>query len=49
MNFAQAILYLGAGFAIVWRSFVIVAGIVLVFFIAALVRFPANRGGELEV
>jgi hypothetical protein len=42
VNFAQVILYRAAGF-------VIVAGIGLVFLIVALVRFPANRGGELGV
>jgi len=39
VSFAQAILYRGAGFDIVWRSFAAVAGIGLVFFAIALVRF----------
>ena len=39
VSFAQAILYRGAGFDSVWRSFAAVAGIGLVFFVVALVRF----------
>jgi ABC-2 type transport system permease protein len=39
VNFAQAILYRGAGIEIVWRSFAIIAVIGLVFFTVALVRF----------
>ena len=39
VNFAQAILYRGAGFDIVWRSFAIVAAIGAVFFSVALFRF----------
>jgi ABC-2 type transport system permease protein len=36
---AQAILYRGAAFNIVWRSFAIVAAMGLVFFAVALIRF----------
>lgn len=36
---AQAMLYRGAGFDIVWRSFAAVAAIGLIFFAVALVRF----------
>jgi ABC-2 type transport system permease protein len=39
VSFAQAILYRGAGFDIVWRSFAAVAGIGSVFFAVALLRF----------
>ena len=39
VDFAQAILYRGAGFEIVWRSFAIVAGIGALFFTVALFRF----------
>lgn len=39
VSFAQAILYRGAGFDIVWRSFAMVAAIGLVFFGVALFRF----------
>lgn len=39
VNFAQAILYRGAGFDIVWRSFAIVAVIGAIFFGVALFRF----------
>jgi len=39
VDFAQAILYRGAGFDIVWRSFAKVAAIGAVFFVVALFRF----------
>jgi ABC-2 type transport system permease protein len=39
VNFAMAILYRGAGFEIVWPRFAAVAGIGLVFFAGALLRF----------
>jgi ABC-2 type transport system permease protein len=39
VSFAQAILYRGAGFAVVWRQFVIVALIGGVFLGLALLRF----------
>ena len=39
VSFAQAILYRGAGFAAVWREFVIVALIGGLFFGLALLRF----------
>ena len=39
VDFAQAILYRGAGFEIVWRSFAIVAAIGALFFAVALLRF----------
>jgi ABC-2 type transport system permease protein len=39
VSFAQAILYRGAGFAVVWREFVIVALIGGLFLALALLRF----------
>ena len=39
VSFSQAILYRGAGFDVVWRSFATIAGIGSVFFIIALMRF----------
>jgi ABC-2 type transport system permease protein len=39
LNFAQAIVYRGAGFDLVWRIFAIVAAIGAVFFAIALARF----------
>jgi ABC-2 type transport system permease protein len=39
VSFSQAILYRGAGFDIVWRSFLAIAGIGSLFFLAALFRF----------
>jgi len=39
VSFAQAILYRGAGFAVVWPQFVVVALIGGVFFVLSLVRF----------
>ncbi|HEX2941358.1 MAG TPA: ABC transporter permease, partial [Rhodopila sp.] len=39
VKFAQAILYRGAGFSLVWRDFLAVAGLGAVFFIAAVLRF----------
>jgi len=39
VNFAQAILYRGAGIGIVWRSFAIVTALGCIFFAVALVRF----------
>ena len=39
VNFAMAILYRGAGFELVWPRFAAVAGIGLVFFAGALLRF----------
>ena len=39
VNFAQAILYRGAGFDIVWKDFVLIAAIGSVYFLVALFRF----------
>ncbi len=39
VSFAQAILYRGAGFAVVWPEYLAVAGIGAIFFALALVRF----------
>ena len=39
VNFAQAILYRGAGFDVVWKEFAATAGIGVLFFAAALLRF----------
>jgi ABC-2 type transport system permease protein len=39
VRFAQAILYRGAGFEVVWPDFAAVAGIGAVFFAVALLRF----------
>ena len=39
VSFAQAILYRGAGFDVVWTQFLIVAGIGMIFFAIALSRF----------
>jgi ABC-2 type transport system permease protein len=39
VSFAQAILYRGAGFEVVWRQFLAVAAIGGLFFVAALFRF----------
>ena len=39
VNLSMAILYRGAGFAPVWQNFAAVAGMGLVFFLAALARF----------
>jgi ABC-2 type transport system permease protein len=39
VSFAQAILYRGAGFAVVWREFVIVALVGGLFLALALLRF----------
>jgi ABC-2 type transport system permease protein len=39
VSFSQAILYRGAGFEVVWRSFATIAGIGAVFFFIALMRF----------
>jgi len=39
VSFAQAILYRGAGFDVVWAQFLIVAGIGVIFFVIALLRF----------
>jgi ABC-2 type transport system permease protein len=39
VSFSQAILYRGAGFDVVWRSFAVIAGIGSIFFIIALMRF----------
>ena len=39
VSFAQAILYRGAGFAVVWPNFAAVAASGVVFFIIALLRF----------
>lgn len=39
VSFAQAILYRGAGFDVVWPQYVVVAGIGGLFFVAALLRF----------
>jgi ABC-2 type transport system permease protein len=42
VNFAQAILYRGAGFELVWLDLVAIATIGAVFFAAALLRFRAT-------
>ena len=42
VSFAQAVLYRGAGFDIVWREFAIIATVGLVFFTGALLRFRAS-------
>jgi len=39
VNFAQAILYRGAGIEVVWRQFAAITGIGAVFFLTALLRF----------
>ena len=39
VRLAQAIFYRGAGFAVVWPDFAAVAGIGVLFFAVALVRF----------
>lgn len=39
VSFAQAILYRGAGFSVVWTQFLIVGGIGAIFFVIALLRF----------
>jgi ABC-2 type transport system permease protein len=39
VSFAQAILYRGAGFDVVWRQCVAIAAIGAVFFLIALARF----------
>ena len=39
VSFAQAILYRGAGFDVVWTQFLAVAGIGVIFFVIALLRF----------
>jgi len=39
VSFAQAILYRGAGFEVVWPEFAVVAAIGVVFFAGALLRF----------
>lgn len=44
VSFAQAILYRGAGVAIVWPQFLALAGIGVVFFVAAQRRFRATVG-----
>ena len=44
VSFAQAILYRGAGFDVVWRDFATVALIGAVFFIGALLRFRKTVG-----
>jgi len=47
VNFAQAILYRGAGFDIVWRSFAIVAAIGAVFLRRGAVPLPPHGRGQL--
>ena len=39
VNFAQAILYRGAGFDIVWKDFAAITAIGIVYFLVALIRF----------
>jgi ABC-2 type transport system permease protein len=39
VKFAQAILYRGAGFEVVWRDFLAIIAIGAVFFLVALARF----------
>jgi len=41
VSFAQAILYRGAGFDMVWQQFLAVAGIAALFLVLSLVRFRA--------
>ena len=47
VNLAQAILYRGAGFDIVWRSFAIVAAIGAVFLRRGAVPLPPHGRGQL--
>jgi ABC-2 type transport system permease protein len=42
VSIAQAILFRGAGFGLIWQSFAAVAAIGAVFFLGALVRFRAS-------
>ena len=42
VSFATAVLYRGAGFALVWKSFAAITAIGAVFFAAALLRFRAS-------
>lgn len=44
VSFAQAILYRGAGFEVVWPQFLAVAGIASLFLILSLIRFRAALG-----
>ena len=44
VSFAQAILYRGAGFDVVWSSFMAIVAIGVVFFMAALVLFRRSIG-----
>jgi ABC-2 type transport system permease protein len=44
VSLAQAILYRGAGFSIVWPQFLAILGIAVLFFAAALVRFRKSIG-----
>jgi ABC-2 type transport system permease protein len=43
---AQAILYRGAGFEIVWLQLAAIAGLGLVFFVVALLRFRASLAAQ---
>jgi ABC-2 type transport system permease protein len=47
VSFAQAILYRGAGFAVVWPQFVIVALIGGIFLSLALLRFRKISGATM--
>jgi ABC-2 type transport system permease protein len=42
VSFAQSILYRGAGIAVVWRQFALVAGIGGLFFLLAILRFRSS-------
>ena len=44
IDFAQSVLYRGAGMEIVWRDLLIIAGLGVLFFIAALARFRKMLG-----
>jgi ABC-2 type transport system permease protein len=43
---AQAILYRGAGFDIVWRQLAAIVGLGLIFFAVALLRFRASLAAQ---
>lgn len=45
-NLAQAILYRGAGFDVVWPQFAAIIGIGAVFFAGALLHFRASLAAE---
>ena len=43
---AQAILYRGAGFDVVWPQLAVIMGLGLVFFVVALLRFRASLAAQ---